>query len=134
MNSIRMFYFGPWAQSGHHFRGEDGRMLPHDVEISLPWGSSMGWKIDGGLIPNKNYYAVGVAHVTHEHGWTAISFWDMSVDSRPASHSTYIAEGTFTFEQMVETAKTSFAARWNRMGFEVRRATLQTEASSGVAV
>jgi len=41
------------------------------------------------------------------------------VDERGACNSNYFAEGTFTFEQMVEMAKTRFAHRWNKMKFEV---------------
>jgi hypothetical protein len=114
-----MFYFGPWDCAGHSFFGEGGtRPLQYEAE-HMPWGKRWLWKIDGGLIPNKDYSDEGKAHVTHGNGWTALSFWDMSVDTRPASHSTYIAEGDFTFEQMVEMASRRFAVRWNRMKFQV---------------
>lgn len=60
------------------------------------------------------------AALHHIQGWTALCFWDYSVDQRGACNSNYFAEGEFTFGQMVEMAKTRFAQRWNRMKFEVR--------------
>lgn len=63
----------------------------------------------------------GEALLHHKDGWTAISFWDRSVDKRGACNSTYFAEGTFTFDEMVEMAKARFSERWNRMAFEVRQ-------------
>ena len=122
-----IFFFGPWNTSGHHFRGPDGGSISRDVERALPWGPSGKWKIDGALIPNRNYYAEGEAWITHEHGWTALSFWDMSVDTRPASHSTYIAEGHHSFERMVELAKKYFPTRWARMKFLVAETDLPVE-------
>lgn len=122
IDNPRMFYFGPWRESGHHFHGPGGSAVDRAIEKSLPWGPLHGWTIDCGLIPNKNYRAQGEAWITHDHGWTALSFWDMSVDTRPASHSTYIAEGTFTFDEMVRSASRLFADRWNRMRFSVTAA------------
>lgn len=112
----RMLYFGPWDQAGHYFFDEHGQRVRDET---IPFGRRHGWRVDGGLIPDKNYCDVGKAHITLEFGWTALSFWDMTVDSRPASHSTYLAEGTFTFDEMVAMAKERFALRWNQMKFEV---------------
>lgn len=119
----RIYYFGPWDQAGHHMRA---RGIPADLEerraisgftYTNPWGT----KIDGGLCP-KDTGEEGRALVHHRNGWTALSFWDYSVDTRPGSNSTYLAEGEFTFEEMVAMAKEHFAYRWNKMAFEVRLA------------
>jgi hypothetical protein len=62
----------------------------------------------------------GEALVHHKDGWTALAFWDRTVDKRGACCSVYLAEGIFTFEQMVEMAKERFSHRWNKMNFEVK--------------
>jgi len=122
----RMFYFGPWGEPGHYLFNEH-RIWSHREEDILPWNG----KIDGCLQPGCRLekdgrwehddadQVEGRALLHHKDGWTALSFWDRSVDTRFASNSTYFAEGIFTFEQMVEMAKTRFVDRWNRMKFEV---------------
>lgn len=129
----RMFYFGPWDQAGHFLFDERGRIVRDEDRGSLPW-HEMGYggkpTIDGTLqprgpksYPNSPYEGPelpqGVAALHHLNGWTALCFWDRSVDTREACNSNYFAEGTFTFEQMVEMAKTRFAHRWNKMTFAV---------------
>src|SRR6185503_6006072 len=61
----------------------------------------------------------GKALVHHKDGWTALAFWDSSVDKRIGCVSVYVAQGEFTFDDMVEMAKTRFAKRWNKMQFTV---------------
>ena len=121
----RMFYFGPWDRAGHFWHVEDGRSVLYAEREKLPWGDNA----DGGLQPHRegcrrSYCPCGsgpqgVALIHHKDGWTALSFWDRSVDTRGACNSTYIAEGDFTFEQMVAMAKERFAHRWNKMKFKV---------------
>lgn len=124
MSKPRMFYFGPWDQAGHHMRSAN---RPTDRSMDLeelraesnftrtnPWG----YEVDGDLCPKNT--GQGLAMVHHKDGWTALSFWDYTVDHRPGSHSTYLTEGTFTFEEMVAMAKERFAYRWNKIKFEVR--------------
>lgn len=110
-----MYYYGPLRQTGHYFFSDDG-CSRHAAVDETPWR----YEVDGGLAPNGPSGPEGIALLHKKDGWTAISFWDRTVDTRPGSCSTYLAEGDFTFEQMVEMAKTRFAERWNRMKFEVR--------------
>ena len=129
MNQPTMFYFGPWDRAGHFLCDETGRTVLHRPEArgTFPWAD---WEIDGKLQPHRSgcdrrsYCGCGSspegqALIYHKDGWTALSFWDRSVDTRGACNSTYFAEGTYTFEQMVGMAKTRFAERWNCMKFEV---------------
>ncbi len=131
-----MLYFGPWDRAGHYFHWENGcsaqpfrvaaRLGGRGIPESFPW---QDWEVDGklqpGHIPSKSQYQrsrpeiEGEAHLHHKNGWTALAFWDRSVDHRGASNSTYFAEGTFTFDDMVAMAKERFAERWNKMRFEV---------------
>lgn len=122
----KMFYFGPWGESGHYLFNEY-EMTVHKEEDLLPWGHSIDGVLQPGCRQDQNGRwhhdgdpeTEGLALLHHKNGWTALSFWDRSVDTRFASNSTYFAEGTFTFEQMVEMAKTRFADRWNVMKFQV---------------
>lgn len=122
-----MVYFGPYRESGHFFHSEDGISSSKHKYGDVPWTAG---EIDGPMQPGQVMWrdhlvqrgprVEGHSLLHHKDGWTAISMWDSSVDTRPGSSSTYIAKGTFTFEQMVELAKARFAERWGRMKFEVK--------------
>lgn len=119
-----MLYFGPWGNVGHYFYSEEGRRIYDYPHPDVPWK-----QVDGALCPNcapdeawkrTGPEVVGDAILHHKDGWTALSFWDRTVDTRPGSNSNYFAKGEFTFEEMVELAKRRFPDRWSRMKFEVR--------------
>jgi hypothetical protein len=128
----RMFYFGPWDSPGHYIVDERGYSMYGDKLGTLPW--TLG-QLDGGLQPHfadcakkrGHYYrccncpsgAEGPALLHHKDGWTALAFWDRTVDKRGACNSVYMAEGTYTFDQMVAMARERFAVRWNKMAFQV---------------
>lgn len=124
-----MVYFGPWNESGHFFFYENGDKVYSEERKKLEWKEH---EIDGVMQPGcpdptdrlqrRGRQVQGEALLHHRNGWTALSFWDSSVDTRPGCSSTYVAKGTFTFEQMVELAKARFSERWNKMKFEVRLA------------
>lgn len=123
-----MYYYGPYKESGHFFFGEGGRLVLREERQGIPWQER---EIDGILQPGcpdpkdrlkrrTRPMVEGEALLHHKNGWTAVSFWDSSVDTRPGCNSTYIAEGDFSFPEMVEMAKERFAERWSRMKFQVR--------------
>jgi len=129
----RMFYFGPWDQAGHYFFDEHGNSVNEALVPQFPFGhyGVRKVRVDGRLQPGcpdpsdrlqrrTRPESEGEALLHHIQGWTALCFWDRSVDGRGGCNSNYFAEGTFTFEQMVEMAKARFAHRWNKMKFEVR--------------
>lgn len=132
MKAPRMVYFGPWDSAGHHFRDENGWLFPEKYMAGFPFGHcSNRIPVDCCLQPgcykdergkwrrDHSKEMEGHALLHHIKGWTALSFWDRSVDTRGGCNSTYFAEGEFTFEQIVEMAKTRFAERWNKMKFDV---------------
>lgn len=103
-------------------------MILREERQGIPW---QDFEIDGVLQPGcpdpqdrlrrrTRPMVEGEALLHQKCGWTALSFWDSSVDTRPGCSSTYLAEGIFTFDQMVEKAKAKFGERWNRMRFEIR--------------
>lgn len=127
----RMFYFGPWDNAGHYFFDERGMSVNEDKIVGFPFGH-YGDKVmvDGRLQPGcpdpndrlqrKTRPEIeGEALLHHIQSWTALCFWDRSVDKRWACNSNYFAEGIFSFEEMVAMAKERFAHRWDKMQFTV---------------
>lgn len=137
----RMFYFGPWDQAGHYFFAEGGRSTRIEDDPTFPFGHYGGKvEVDGRLQPGcpssddrlqrKTRPEVeGQALLHHIKGWSALCFWDRSVDKRGACNSNYFAEGIFSFEEMVAMAKERFAERWNKMPFKV--VLIDTETANG---
>jgi hypothetical protein len=92
----------------------DGSMQPHFANCRKKRPYSQSSYCDCGSGPE------GVACIHRKNGWTALCFWDRSVDHRGACNSNYFAEGDFTFDEMVVMAKERFSYRWNKMNFEVK--------------
>ena len=130
---MKLFYFGCWEQKGHfiHTPERSYRADTDARKAGVPWED---WTLDGGLCPGSVWDArsdrwnlncrqpQGAAALHHKDGWTALSFWDRSVDSRTNSNSCFIAEGTHTFEEMVALAQLHFPTIWGRFPFEVKLA------------
>lgn len=112
----RAFYFGCFGQPGHGFRNEQMRSQWSASEI-VPWG----WEVDGGLAPRigRAEAPQGRAALHHKGGWTALSFWDRSGDSRGNSSSTFLLEGTLTFAEALAEARERFPVLFKRFPFEV---------------
>lgn len=120
MGETRVFYFGCCSESGHYLWRPgprpylcDGATLRH----GQPWGA----RIDASLCV-RGVQVEGLALIHHKDGWTALAFWDRSVDTRPGSNSVFLADGTHTFDQMVAIAKEHFPTVWQRFKFDVRLA------------
>ncbi len=122
-----MYYFGCWNSVGHYLRDDLGNDKHH--AIKLPW---LGEEIDNGLcpgtrdvmgdIPNRDQHE-GHARLTYaikdEVEWTALAFWDRSVDRRCNSNSVFIACGHYPFEEMIALSKKRFPKIWERFKFDV---------------
>lgn len=109
-----MYYFGPWDQAGHYLFTE---------RLESIWPAKIGpWRpgfLDGGLQINDKTQPEGVALLHHLEGWSALAFWDRTVDTRMACCSVYLADAILTFEEIVALAKEKFKVRWDKMKFEV---------------
>lgn len=98
---MRIYYFGCVKICGHHmYRPENDppKSLEERRELSdfvrtNPWG----FNIDNGF-----------KGLQHKDGWTAYAMVDNTVDSRPGSNSVFIAEGTFTEQEMKALAREHF--------------------------
>jgi hypothetical protein len=123
-----LLYFGCIKQVGHRLwsRGPEPmpwiRSAPIDAQ---PWGKA----IDGGLCPGvreldgrtvtPEHQIEGVSRLVHDHGWTALAFWDRSVDDRPGSCSVWVAEGMHSAEAMIAAARAGYPTVWARYSFPV---------------
>lgn len=112
----QVLYFGCIGEAGHYLWNHRGRQTTDWASIQ-PWGE----EVDGGLAPQDNGERQGEALLHHKGGWTAIAFWDRSVDSRPGSNSAFLVDREVGFDVAVTLAKTNFPAVWARFGFEVRQ-------------
>lgn len=120
----RVYYFGCYGAPGHMFWAPGMRRPPRGErpETIVPWG----YGVDGGLAPRKSEgrhaaeHAQGVAALHHKDGWTALSFWDRTGDSRGNSSSTFLAEREdATYDDMVTLACEAFPQVIARLTFPV---------------
>lgn len=124
-----MIYFGcvKGCGRGHALHTPDGRSVGREVLDTLE-KAGIYPEIDGGFCPGmeggKRHHEVkqveGHAKLTHHKGWTILSFWDRTGDSRGNSNSAFIEQGEHSFDDMVEKAKKEYGWIWERFTFEVR--------------
>jgi hypothetical protein len=127
---MRVLYFGCVGDKGHYLWGPgtapDYRptWLRSRTLYQLPWGE----KTDGGLVPPgtrdrrapEGLAAIHLARDERGTNWTAIAFWDYSVDGRPGSNSVFVFDEAIDFDRGIALAKAAFPTVWARFKFEVR--------------
>ena len=113
---MKVHYYGCVKGSGHFFHDVH---LQHDCTAwrDIPWAN-----IDGKLCPRDGHgpQVEGEAALHHLGGWTALAFWDRSVDARIECNSVFFAEGTYGPDAMMQIAREHFPSIWARFKFEVR--------------
>lgn len=119
MNSPTIFYFGCWSpsKSGHYLYFPGGLNAERQLPIDFPIARYE--TLDGGLLPNRLPQLEGKATFVNINGWTIITFWDFSGDSRPGSNSSFVMRGVFTFGEACGLARHAFSEIWKRFKFEV---------------
>jgi len=97
-----VYYFGCVGQAGHYMHDVNMR---HDWKFmeSNPWYPHLDGAFKG---------------LQHKEGWTALAMHDFTVDSRPGSNSIFLAEGTFTREEMIVIAYNNFPTIAKRVGLK----------------
>jgi hypothetical protein len=112
-----VYYFGCWGnEAGHYLHGSNGRLRWRDEESLTPWGM----KCDGVLCPYGTNGPQGVVAHHHKDGWTAIAFWDRSIDSRPGSNSVFFIHAEVTAEEAWRLAQEKFPQVCGRFKFEIK--------------
>ena len=119
MNKIEeCYYFGCDGKPGHYLFHE-GR---HEVwnESKLPKDFPVRtMSLDGGLLPPNLPQDQGKATLVRLGGWTILTFWDRSVDTRGGCNSSFVIPAELDFEQAKEVAQERFPWVWERFKFEV---------------
>lgn len=112
-------YFGCVGQVGHYLYmpGDRGPVQPHGMESRrLAWASIC----DGGLMDaNREEQVEGAATWSHVKGYSIVSFWDRSVDSRFASSSSFLVYGVVSFDQVLDISRKMFPTIFERFKFEI---------------
>lgn len=109
-----MYYCGQRDDSGHYIWTNDGSSYPFTKSLKL-----------FGYLDNPDRFCgrcEGDAVVTLlvEPPRTVVGFREYSIDKRPGSHSTFMATGHHSYEDMIDAAKKLFPDVWARFKFQVR--------------
>lgn len=122
-----VYFFGcANHEAGHYLFTVQGRSIPYwEWNRTLPWVN-----IDGSLAPGGRGQASrdeidGHAALHHKDGWTALAWWDRSVDKRGGCNAGLYARGTFTAEEMLAKGREAFPVIFARFKY-----TITTEARS----
>lgn len=116
-------YFGCWNGPGHHLYDPHGRICrPSSLPDDFPCPPDT---FDTGFIPPRGEQIEGAAYLNHINGWTVLSFWDRSADSRPKSCSNFISRGLWSFKEMCRGAAVVFPGIWKRYSFPIVEAELR---------
>jgi hypothetical protein len=117
--SLEVLFFGYYTSPGHYLRSKAGVV----VIGCIPWGSS----IDTGLlISRQDKYARPITEPTENYtvarkeGWTAISFWDRSGDSRPGSNSAFLVAADVSDKELLTLARKQWPEIFARPGFPLK--------------
>lgn len=132
---VECYYFGCIERAGHFLWRRQGHGRPldaYDVEntIRRTVGSldaaavgGLCWNSPKSQRDNSSSYdrdeTEGRALLTRRNGWTAISFWDRSVDRRGACNSAFFCQGELTFAQIVRVARHRWPEIWALFTFPI---------------
>jgi hypothetical protein len=119
------FFFGCGARAGHYWwaPGEYPRELyldgVNEDRDGRPGDCPFTYEVDGGYQPGSPDRAdrlrrrtrgevQGEARLTHEKGWTALGWWDRSVDGRGGCCAVFALRGTHETEAMLAALRVHF--------------------------
>jgi len=112
------YYFGiqPGRSAGHYLHDRDFNTGRH-LERLLPFRYSI---LDCGLLPQQGENLLGMVCRTVVNGWTIISFYDNSGDSRPGSCSVFVIKGEWCYGNALNYARSTFPSVFSRIKFDLR--------------
>ena len=123
-SSPPVYYYGCIGKPGHYLHIPaaspwDGKVHSNPDGWPKAWASHYaGGQIDGTLCP-RGRQVEGAASLHHVEGWTALAFWDRSVDRRPASNSVFVVREWLDFPAMLERARAAWPDVFARFSFPV---------------
>lgn len=126
----KAYYFGCVGESGHFLFDQWLRRVTYP---GAPYGCGPWKLVDAKLAPyigssaaarrrsdyDNGKQTQGLAALHHKDGWTALAFWDRTVDTRMGCNSNFFFEGTRSFDEMVKLCKAWFPTIWGRFPFDV---------------
>lgn len=114
----KVYFFGCYRDGGHYYFDPETEQSIGRREAPGPWGLL----IDGRLAP-PNDSTANKAIVTHKDGWTALSFWDYTIDSRGNSNANFLTRGEYDFAEMIELATEQWPQIMQRFKTAITEAT-----------
>lgn len=113
---MRCFYFGVWDKggAGHYLHVPGGTASRREAERVLPFAMHI---LDSHLLPQEGPQTEGIVYRSLINGWTVLSFWDRSGDSRGRSNSAFIMDGDYATLAGLAIARERFPAIFARFGF-----------------
>lgn len=114
---MKCFYFGAWSKDrlGHYLHAPGGS-TSRMYEEMLPFACSI---LDSRLLPNGEEVE-GRVQRSVINGWTVLSFWDRSADSRGKSNSAFVMEGVHDSNTVIRVAREQFPAVFERFSFPLQ--------------
>lgn len=120
---MKVLYFGVWESGGAgHYLHDQGGYKSYRGEAELPFRETI---LDAGLLPQKGDQVEGLIYSNNINGWTILSFWDRSGDSRSASNSSFLfhtGTGMYGLADLLGVAKEQFPSVFSRFGFDLKLA------------
>ncbi len=114
VNKIEVLCFGCIGVAGHYLHSKTGVNWRNE---QTPWGD----RLDAFLLTsdyyNHNTAVTGLCSEHHLNGWTAISFWDRSGDSRPGSNTSFLCHAEITAAELLALAREQWPHVFSRPGF-----------------
>ena len=101
---MKNYYLGCIDGKGHYLfpNRADKNGLYWPKNKCIPWG----YEADTGLCTKNGNQRQGHALIHHKDNWTAMAWWDRTIDERPGSNSVLFVEGTHNFHEMVGLLQT----------------------------
>lgn len=125
MNRIRetfpVYFFGCVAEPGHHLRDPRGRMR-YDIDSIQPFGHDLDSRLappGPGSRPGRREEIEGHAALHRRSGWTALSWWDRSVDRRGACNAALVAPGELSAEEILVLGRRWFPLIMARFAYAI---------------
>lgn len=112
MTKPSFYFFGCVRKPGHFFHPASGSPQIYYEDQPFP-------DIDGGLQPQNIKQLQGPALLHHKDGWTALSFWDRTVDARGGCNGNFLANEVLSFDAMLARAHEKFPEIMARFPFEI---------------
>lgn len=103
-------YYGCYREPGHHLWGPGMERV--DVP-ELPWP-----ELDRELAPPRA--RPGEVALHHKDGWTALAFWDRSIDQQPGANSVFLIPEELDFDAAKALVSEAFPAVWEQLTCVVR--------------